>query len=209
MSSAEISLRTVEGLRLAGDARVEARVLDGLRDARCGEGEQVQVLGLKKSGCFALEIHDADEAVFGDERNGEFGADVGVGGDVVFDCGDVVEQHGLTCERDLADDAFAERKAHAFGFGRVADLEAHAEVLRAVVEQEDGKDAVGNDGANELGGAIEEGLQVERGVERVGDLGEVTRGRWFRRGRSADRYGRAGCRSRRGDSRLRTQAPGA
>ena len=63
------------------------------------------------------------------------------------------------------------------GFGRVADLKAHAEFVGAVVEEKDGEDAVGNDGANKLGGAIEEGLQVERGVERVGHLGEVTRGR--------------------------------
>ena len=34
-----------QGLRLARDARVEARILNRLRDARGGQGEQVQVLG--------------------------------------------------------------------------------------------------------------------------------------------------------------------
>ena len=118
-----------EGLRLARDAGVEARVFDGLGDARGGEREQVQVLRAEVVGLLALEVHDADEAVFGDERNGEFGAHVGVGGDVVFDGGDVVEQDGLACEGDLADDAFAEREAHALDFGRVADLEAHAQIV--------------------------------------------------------------------------------
>jgi len=36
-----------EGLRLAGDARVEAGVLNGLGDARGGEGEQVECSGWK------------------------------------------------------------------------------------------------------------------------------------------------------------------
>ena len=47
--------------------------------------------GLKIVGLLAFEIHHADEAVLGDERNGEFGADVGIGGDVAFDRGDVVD----------------------------------------------------------------------------------------------------------------------
>ena len=39
-----------EGLRLAGDAGVEAGVLNGLGDARGGEGEHVQVLGMEVAG---------------------------------------------------------------------------------------------------------------------------------------------------------------
>ena len=144
-----------ESLSLAGDACVEARILDGLRNARSRESEQMKMLRLEEIGLFALEIQDADEAVFGDERNGEFGADVGVGGNVALDLGDVVDEHGLTGVRDLPYDALAQREAHAVGFGRVADLEAHAEIVGAVVEQEDGEDAVRDDGADELRGAIE------------------------------------------------------
>ena len=161
-----------QGFCLAGNAGVEARVFDCLRDARCRQREQVKVLGLEEVGLLAFEIQDADEAVLGNERNGELRTDVGVGGDVVFDFGDVVDEHGLAGEGDLADDAFAKRKAHAGGFGCVADLEAHAQVVGAVVEQEDGEDAVRDDRADQLGGAIEKGLQVERGVERVGHVGE-------------------------------------
>lgn len=76
-------------------------------------------------------------------------------------------------ESDLTDDALAEGNAGALGLGRVADLEPHAELVGAVIEEKDSEDAVLNDGADELRGAIEEGLQVEGGVERIGHLREV------------------------------------
>src|SRR5580698_7924602 len=55
----------------------------------------------------------------------------------------------------------------------MADLEAHAELVSAIVEQEDGKDAIWDEGANEFGGAGEKGLQIERGVERIGEAHEI------------------------------------
>ena len=55
----------------------------------------------------------------------------------------------------------------------VADLKAHAQFVRAVVEEKDGEDAIRDEGANQLGGAVEEGLQVEGGVERVGETHEI------------------------------------
>ena len=162
-----------EGLRLARDAGVEAGVLNGLGDARGGEGEHVQVLGAEVVGLLALQVHDADEAVFGDQRDGQLGADVGIGGDVVLGGGDVVEQDGLAGKRHLADDALADGNAHPLNFRGVADLEAHAQFVGAVVEQQDGEDAVMDDGAHQLRGAVEQGLQVERGVQRVGQLHQI------------------------------------
>jgi hypothetical protein len=52
-----------QGLRLAGDAGVEARVLNGLGDTGGGEGEDVEVLGAEVVGLLALDVDDADEAV--------------------------------------------------------------------------------------------------------------------------------------------------
>ena len=170
---------------------------EAVRVSRC------RCSGWKIADLLAFEIHDADEAVLGDERNGQLGADVGVGVDVVFGGGDVVEQDGLAGERDLADDALAERERACARLRRVADLEAHAQIVGAVVEQEDGEDAVGDDGAHQLRGAVEQGLQVERGVERVGHVGEVRKVGGLDAGVVADRYGRAGFRSRRGGSRPR------
>ena len=86
----------------------------------------MKVLGLEEAGLFAFEIEDADEAVLGNERDGEFGAYVGIDVDVGFDGTDVVDEHGLARKGDLSDDAFAKGNAHALGFSRVADLKAHA-----------------------------------------------------------------------------------
>ncbi len=74
-----------EGLGLAGDAGVEARVLDRDGHARGGEFEQALVLFGEEGGELGLEVDDADDAVLDDERDGELGAHVGVGVDVVLD----------------------------------------------------------------------------------------------------------------------------
>ncbi len=162
-----------EGLRLARDASVEASVLNRLCDARRGERKDVKMLRTKESELLAFNIHYADEAIFGDEGNSEFGAHVGIGGDVKVRGGDVVEENGLAGERNLANHAFADGNAGALDLRSMADLESHAQLMGALVQQEDGKDAVGDDGAHEFSGAAEEGLQVESGVERVGEAHEV------------------------------------
>ena len=92
---------------LAGDARVEARIHNGLGDARGGESEQVEMLGTEIAGLFALDIHDADKAVFRDQRHSQLGADLGIGGNVVFRSGDIIEQDGLPRQRHLANDSLA------------------------------------------------------------------------------------------------------
>ena len=163
----------LEGLRLAGDAGVETGVLNGLGNARGSEGEHVKVLGAEEVGLFAFNVHDADEAVLGDEWDGQLGTHVGIGIDIVLLGGGVVEEDGLARERDLADNTLADRDARVLDLGRVADLKSHAQLVRAVVEQEDGKDTVGDEGANQLGGAGEQGLQVECGVERVGETHQI------------------------------------
>src|ERR1035441_2416643 len=55
----------------------------------------------------------------------------------------------------------------------MADLKPHAEVMGAVVEKKNGKDAVMDNGANELGGAVEKGLKIESCVEGVSELGQI------------------------------------
>ncbi len=127
---------------------------------------------MKKCGGFGLEVEDADDLVFDDEGDGELGEDVGVGVDVVFDLVDVVDEDGLALERGLAGDAAAELDADAFDLGGVAGLEAHPELVGAVVDEEDGEDAVVDDGADEVCDAVHEGVEVEGGVEGVGEAEE-------------------------------------
>ncbi len=74
-----------EGLGLAGDAGVEARVLDGDGHAGGDELEQALVLVGEEGGRLGLDVDDADDLVLDDERDGELGADAGVGVDVVLD----------------------------------------------------------------------------------------------------------------------------
>jgi hypothetical protein len=82
--------------------------------------------------------------------------------------GDVFDEEGLALQCGLADDAAAELDAHALDFGGVADLEAHAEIFGAVVQEEDGEDFVVDDGADEIGNPVHEGVEIEGCVECVG-----------------------------------------
>ena len=161
-----------EGVGLALDAGVEAGVFDGIGHAGGDEFEQAAVVGGEEGDGFGLEVEDADDLVFDDEGNGELGADGGIGVDVVFDAGDVVDEERAALGGGLAGDAAAELDADALDVVGVAGLEAHPELLGAVVEQEDGEDAVIDDGANEIGDAMHEGVEVEGGVERVGEAEE-------------------------------------
>ena len=54
----------------------------------------------------------------------------------------------------------------------MAGLEAHPELVGAVVDEEDGEDAVVDDGADEVGDAVHQGVEVEGGVEGVGEAVE-------------------------------------
>ena len=156
-------------LRLPGHAGVEPRILDRLRDARGGHGEQLQVLGLEVVGLLRLDVDDPDEPVLDDQWHGQLRAHRRVHVDVVRVLKDVVDQDGLARLRDLADDAFAHLDLQPFCLGAVPDLEAHAQVVGAVVEQQNGEDAVVDHRAHQAGGAVQQRLQVEGGVERVGE----------------------------------------
>ena len=73
--------------------------------------------GVKYGGGLRLDVEDADDLVLDDERNGQLGADVGVGVDVVFGLGDVFDEEGFALECGLPDDAAAELDAHALDLG--------------------------------------------------------------------------------------------
>ena len=52
----------------------------------------------------------------------------------------------------------------------MADLEAHAEISGALVDEEDGEDFVVDDGADEVGDPVHESVEIEGGVEGVGEV---------------------------------------
>ncbi len=79
---------------------------------------------VKKAGVLGLDVDDSDDTAFDDERDGELGADVGVGLDVVVDVvaggAYVVDEDGFAVEGGLTDDAAAELDAHALDLVGVA-----------------------------------------------------------------------------------------
>ena len=90
-----------EGLGLAGDAGVEACVLDGDGHSRGDKLEETLVLGGEEAGDLGFEVENADDLVLDDERDGEFGANGGIGADVVLGVrasGDVLDAEGAALE---------------------------------------------------------------------------------------------------------------
>src|ERR1700744_3727295 len=98
----------------------------------------MEMLRAEVARLFAFDIHYPNKAVFRNQRNRKFGTDRGVGGDLEVGSGSIVEQHALPGEDNLADGAFADGYGRAFDLGRVADLKAHAQLVGAVVDKEDG-----------------------------------------------------------------------
>ena len=162
-----------EGLRLARDARIQSRVLNRLRDARSRHGEHVQVLVAEEIRLLAFDVHHADEPVLGDQRDGQLRTHLGIGADVVIRLRDVVQQDGLPRERHLSHHSLAHGNAHALHLRRVADLEPHAQLVRALIQQKNGEDAVRNEGADQFRGAAEQSLQIEGSIERVGQAHQI------------------------------------
>ena len=64
----------------------------------------------------------------------------------------------------------------------MADLEARTEVVGAVVQQQDGENAVVDDRADQFRGPIEKRFQVERGVKRVCHADQIIQVRGFHAG---------------------------
>ena len=161
-----------QGLCLSGHAGVEARVFDRDGDTGSGKFEQALVVGSEESWHFGLQVEHANDLVLDDERDGQLGAHGGVGVDVVFELADVLDEDRLALQRGLPDDAAAQLDADALDVRRVAGLEAHPQLVGAIVDQENGEDAVVDDGADEVGDAVQQRVQIERGVEGIGEADE-------------------------------------
>ncbi len=114
-----------------------------------------------------LKIDHADDAVLHDQRHRQLRADVGIGADVVFFLAYILQQNGFAVFGGPADDTLAHPDPQALDFGRMADLKAHAQVVGAFIQQQDGEDLVVDDGAHQVRGAVQQGLQIEGGVQSV------------------------------------------
>ena len=107
-------------------------------------------------------------AILHDQRNCQLGADVRVRLDVMFFFGYVVNSQAPPLQGSLAHDAAPHFEAGALDLGGVAYLEAHPELLGAIVDQQDGEDSVVDDGPNQIRDPVHQGIEVERSIERIG-----------------------------------------
>ena len=154
-------------LRLPRDTRVQPGILDGHGNSRRRQFEQAKLLLLEVADLLAFDVDDADDAALDDERHSQLGAHRRICRDVVLLVPHIVDQNRLFTRSSFADDAFADAEAPALRLRRVADLEAHPQVIGAIIQQQDGEDAEVHDRADQLRRLMHEGLQIERGVERI------------------------------------------
>ena len=118
-----------------------------------------------------FEVDHADEAVLDDERDSELGVNVGHGFDIEIFASHIGDENGLAGLSGAPGNALADFDADAFGdFVGIADMEANIELLQRFVKQEDGENLVVDNFADKLRDATQSGLEVERGVDHVGDF---------------------------------------
>ncbi len=131
------------------------------------------MFGAEVIGLLALDVHHTDQTVLGNQRHRQLGAHFGIHLDVHLRGAHVVQQHRLAGERHLANYALAHGDVQPLNLRDVADLEPHPHFVGAVVNQQNGEDAVRNDGRHQLRGAPQQGFQIQRGVQRVGKTHQI------------------------------------
>ena len=158
-----------EGLRLAREAGVKTRIFYAGSDARSHQGEQVLVLFGEVVRLPRFNIDHTDHAVFRDERHRQLCPHPGGGANIAAFLADVIHQHCLTFLHRKAGNPFAYFYANTFReLGRMSDGEAHPQLLRLFVEQQNGKNLVIDRPPHLFGSALQQGIEVERGVDHVG-----------------------------------------
>ena len=103
--------------------------------------------------------------------SGQLGAHSRCGVDEVLLGRHVVDQHRLAALHRLPGNALPNLDADALRhLGRMADLETNAQLLRLLVQQQDGKNFVIDDPLQHLCHPLQQSVQIQRAVYRVGHL---------------------------------------
>ena len=127
---------------------VEARVFDRAGDLRREQRERAHVVVGEEADAVAFEVDYADHAVLRDERHGDLGADIGVGGDVARVLGGFVNADGFARLGGGAGDALAEGDVIDLYALVVAARKAVAQQLLLVIDEQDAEGVVGDDAAH-------------------------------------------------------------
>ena len=104
-----------------------------------------------------FDVEYSDDFILRNERHGKFGAHARSRVDEVLLGPDVVDQHSFATLYGLASDTLSDLDTDALSdFGRMAHLEAHAQLLCLFVEQQDGKNFVIDEALRHLGDALQQ-----------------------------------------------------
>ena len=129
---------------------------------------------MKAPGCAGLDVEHADDFVFRDQRHRQLRTHAGRGVDEVLLRANVVHQHRLAQLHGFAGYPLPHLDVNALGYiRRMADLETDAQLLRSLVQQQDGEHLVIHHPLQHLGHALQQGVEVERGVHRIGNFQQV------------------------------------
>jgi len=159
-------------LRLARYACIQARILNRSRDARSHERENAVVLFVEVTQLACLDVDHADDALLRNQRHSKLGTDYGIGVNVAWLVAHVVDQDWTTLFYGHSRNALAHTNLHALDFGSVANLEPHAQLVGALIEQQDGEDLVIDHLPHQLGNPTQELVHFERAVKRIGNIDE-------------------------------------
>src|SRR5215472_1217426 len=160
-------------VRLTNDSGVQPRVLNADSDARPDDRQEASVFFMKIAAFAGFKVHHADHPVLVDQRHCQLRVNPGNGFNVFRLFADVGHQDGATLFSCTARHAFAHLDPDSFGdFRRMADLKAEAQLLCALIQQQDGEDFVVDDPLYDLGYPLQQRVQVERRVEDVRDFNQ-------------------------------------
>ena len=132
------------------------------------------MLVVEGSRLVGLDIDHADDFVLGNQRNRQLRSHARRGVDEVLFRRNVVDQHGLAPLYRLSGHALADLDANPLGdLRRMSHLKADAKLLGLLVQQQNRKDLVVDEALQHLRDALQQRVQVQRGVDCVGHLEEV------------------------------------
>ena len=132
------------------------------------------MLVVEGSRLVGLDIDHADDFVLRDQRNRQLRSHARRGVDEVLFRRNIVDQYGFAPLHRLSGHALADLDANSLGdLRRMSHLKADAKLLRLLVQQQNRKDLVVDEALQHLRDALQQRVQVQRGVDRIGHLEEV------------------------------------
>src|ERR1019366_958405 len=160
--------------RLSRDPGIQPRVLDATGDTRREQRQQALVFLGERARLGGFHVNDADYLVLGDQGSGQLRSHAWRRVDEILLSRHIVDQNSLAALYSLSGNDLPNLNTDAFRYlGRMADLETDAQLLRLLVEQQNGKNFVIDDPLQHLCYALQQSVQIQSPVDRVSDFQQV------------------------------------